>query len=470
MNVAAEDYAGYRPCLILAHADPVYTAQVVRTFRRHGWDVYPAQSGPEVRRLARMLEPQLVRAPGRPARGERLAHLRQTDRGNSRRARSFSSPSIPRRRMPTSPSSSAPPTWPIAATAWPPCCASDPRTGPAGGRLIGKSHRNEPWRRVALSTVRFVLSEASVMAQPTPLHNAAARTGAVFTEEAGWSVPAHFGGPLREYEQARAGCVLFDQSHRGKLELTGSEAARFLHNLTTQDVLKLPPGEGREAFAVTAKSRVVAYFLLFHEKIAARRLGLLAQPAAGHGREDAQAPRPLPHQRTGRVRRPHPRLRPGPPGGAAAAAVLEKAAGARPAAVEGVEGAGLLPSTADAVRHLPARPARPARLRLVLPDGRPDRGGLGTADPGGGDVAGGPVEPADGSRSRPGRPRGVRDVAVEAGTPAFGSGHRRRTRSCRKSAGPSRRYPTPRAATSARSRSSWPATAARSTARCSALS
>ena len=60
MNAVAEDFTGFRPCLILAHADPAYAAQVVRAFRRHGWDVYPAQNGPEVRRLARMLEPQLV--------------------------------------------------------------------------------------------------------------------------------------------------------------------------------------------------------------------------------------------------------------------------------------------------------------------------------------------------------------------------------------------------------------------------
>jgi tRNA-modifying protein YgfZ len=104
------------------------------------------------------------------------------------------------------------------------------------------------------------------MAHPTPLHNATARAGAAFAEESGWSVPAHFGDPIREYDQARDGCVVFDQSHRGKLELTGPEAARFLHNLITQDVLNLPAGEGREAFAVTAKARVVAYFLLFHEK------------------------------------------------------------------------------------------------------------------------------------------------------------------------------------------------------------
>ncbi len=60
MTTAADDFAGYRPCLILAHADPSYAAQVMRTFRRQGWDVYAAHNGPEVRRLARMLQPQLV--------------------------------------------------------------------------------------------------------------------------------------------------------------------------------------------------------------------------------------------------------------------------------------------------------------------------------------------------------------------------------------------------------------------------
>jgi folate-binding protein YgfZ len=104
------------------------------------------------------------------------------------------------------------------------------------------------------------------MARPTSLHAAASRAEAVFTDEGGWTVPAHFGDPVNEYERARTGCVVFDQSHRGKLELTGPEAARFLHNLTTQDVLNLPPGEGREVFALTAKARVVAYGLIFHQQ------------------------------------------------------------------------------------------------------------------------------------------------------------------------------------------------------------
>jgi CheY-like chemotaxis protein len=49
-----------RPCLILTHGNPQYLADTCKFFRRQGWDVYEAQSGPETRRLARMLEPDLV--------------------------------------------------------------------------------------------------------------------------------------------------------------------------------------------------------------------------------------------------------------------------------------------------------------------------------------------------------------------------------------------------------------------------
>jgi ActR/RegA family two-component response regulator len=49
-----------RPCLIVAHGDAAYAAQVGHTFRRLGWDVHQSSSGPEVRRLARRVGPRLI--------------------------------------------------------------------------------------------------------------------------------------------------------------------------------------------------------------------------------------------------------------------------------------------------------------------------------------------------------------------------------------------------------------------------
>ena len=60
MPAASEENVGYRPCLVLAHHSPAYAAQAGRAFRRLGWDVYTARSGPEARRLARMLAAEAV--------------------------------------------------------------------------------------------------------------------------------------------------------------------------------------------------------------------------------------------------------------------------------------------------------------------------------------------------------------------------------------------------------------------------
>jgi hypothetical protein len=56
----ANEAALYRPCVVLAHGDAAFVSHAARCLRRLGWDVYQAQAGPEVRRLARMLEPEVV--------------------------------------------------------------------------------------------------------------------------------------------------------------------------------------------------------------------------------------------------------------------------------------------------------------------------------------------------------------------------------------------------------------------------
>ena len=79
MIASAEVFAEFRPCLILAHADPGYNAQVVRAFRRHGWDVYPVQTGPQVSPARADDAAGVSRSPSRSTGRERLADLRQTD-------------------------------------------------------------------------------------------------------------------------------------------------------------------------------------------------------------------------------------------------------------------------------------------------------------------------------------------------------------------------------------------------------
>lgn len=102
------------------------------------------------------------------------------------------------------------------------------------------------------------------MPERTPLHEQTTQAGAQYAEVGDWLVPARYGEVRAEYEQARQGAVLFDLSHRGKLEVSGGDAATFLHNLCTNDVKGLPVGAGCEAFLTTPTARAVAYFQLYH--------------------------------------------------------------------------------------------------------------------------------------------------------------------------------------------------------------
>ncbi len=101
------------------------------------------------------------------------------------------------------------------------------------------------------------------MSQRTVLNDLETAAGAVFIDDAGWSMPAHYGDPVTEYRLARSRAALFDVTHRGKIEVAGREAASFLHNLCTNDIKNLAVGSGCEAFFTTVKAKIIAFAYVF---------------------------------------------------------------------------------------------------------------------------------------------------------------------------------------------------------------
>jgi folate-binding protein YgfZ len=73
----------------------------------------------------------------------------------------------------------------------------------------------------------------------------------------------HYGDPQAEYAAARSAAVIFNESGRGKVEVGGRDAARFLHNLCSNDVICLAAGAGCETFLATAKARMIAHLFVF---------------------------------------------------------------------------------------------------------------------------------------------------------------------------------------------------------------
>src|SRR5438477_3971283 len=53
-----------------------------------------------------------------------------------------------------------------------------------------------------------------------------------------------------------------DRSSRARLEVFGPDRAKFLHNLTTNDVKRLAEGSGQESFVTSPQGKVLAYLTL----------------------------------------------------------------------------------------------------------------------------------------------------------------------------------------------------------------
>jgi folate-binding protein YgfZ len=65
-----------------------------------------------------------------------------------------------------------------------------------------------------------------------------------------------------DFRRIVAHAGLADRSDRVRLEVTGPDRARFLHNLTTNEVKRLPVGRGCEAFITSPQGKILGYITL----------------------------------------------------------------------------------------------------------------------------------------------------------------------------------------------------------------
>ena len=68
---------------------------------------------------------------------------------------------------------------------------------------------------------------------------------------------ACYGDARAEFRALRNGPALVDRSYRRHIELTGADRGAWLHNLTSNEVKNLSPGEGNYAFALNVKGRIL---------------------------------------------------------------------------------------------------------------------------------------------------------------------------------------------------------------------
>jgi folate-binding protein YgfZ len=97
----------------------------------------------------------------------------------------------------------------------------------------------------------------------SPLHEDHAKRGAVFLEQSGWEVPAHYGDPSAGYSAVRNAVGIMDLSSRGKIRVTGEDRVKWLQSIISNDILPLIPGQGIYSTFLTHKGKIIAYFRVY---------------------------------------------------------------------------------------------------------------------------------------------------------------------------------------------------------------
>lgn len=84
----------------------------------------------------------------------------------------------------------------------------------------------------------------------------AVRLGDLEPESRDADLVAHYGDPVREQRAMESDVALVDRSNRGVVAVSGPERLTWLHNLTTQHLLALAPGEGSELLVLSPHGHV----------------------------------------------------------------------------------------------------------------------------------------------------------------------------------------------------------------------
>ncbi|MBI1901901.1 MAG: aminomethyl transferase family protein [Planctomycetia bacterium] len=87
--------------------------------------------------------------------------------------------------------------------------------------------------------------------------------GAVVGELAGRRAVVSYGDERAEYDALTQGAGVVDFSDRTHIELVGDDRAAFLHNLCTNDIKRLAPGQGCGAFITNVQGRTVGFVEVF---------------------------------------------------------------------------------------------------------------------------------------------------------------------------------------------------------------
>ncbi|MFM8612175.1 MAG: glycine cleavage system aminomethyltransferase GcvT [Actinomycetota bacterium] len=97
----------------------------------------------------------------------------------------------------------------------------------------------------------------------TPLYDRHVELGARMVDFAGWEMPVYYVGINEEHRAVRARAGLFDVSHMGQIEVTGSGAEALLRKALASDIDRLEEGRAQYSFLLNDKGGIVDDLIVY---------------------------------------------------------------------------------------------------------------------------------------------------------------------------------------------------------------
>jgi hypothetical protein len=97
----------------------------------------------------------------------------------------------------------------------------------------------------------------------TPLFQEHVKLGARMIEFGGWTMPVFYAGIMTEHQAVRNRVGMFDISHMGQLEVSGTAATKWLNTLLTNNLQKLSVGEGQYTLILNERGGVIDDLIVF---------------------------------------------------------------------------------------------------------------------------------------------------------------------------------------------------------------
>ncbi len=97
----------------------------------------------------------------------------------------------------------------------------------------------------------------------TPLYEWHKSQGAKTADFGGWDMPIEYSGVVLEHEAVRSALGIFDVSHMGKLEISGTNVVSWLNTIVTNDLENLPDGKAQYSMLLNGFGGVIDDLIVY---------------------------------------------------------------------------------------------------------------------------------------------------------------------------------------------------------------